>query len=446
MAIFSRKESVPEGNRASEPKSPAGLVSIKGKFHQESENEIESRLSGGRYKREFYKMSLSDPICGAILLSLTKIFQSADWKAINDEKGILKKSLENVNWKAQLEDILTQFIFGYSVIEVTLKEDEDGDVVWNKMYYRPQTTLDEWLYDREGNLTYVRQQSYNKHDPTGQVYIPLHKCLHFKTTSTSNNPEGKSLFRNAYRDWYYKSNIEQIEAIGVERDLTGLPVLKAPEDIELTDEKGNLNAIGTWAYTTVRNIKRNSQEGLVLPSGWEFHLAGSPGQRQFDLNDVINRYGNNIALSMLSQFLVLGVTNESGSFALAKEQSALFYIAVQGFADMLAEVVNTQFIGTKCLQKFNRLEKQPKLIPVGIEQIDTEDLGAFLARVLKFNLITPDDRLEEFIRNKIALPPREPETARSNDNNPSSKDNIIDEDDIVTTNDKEKENERQSDN
>lgn len=441
MAWFKEKE-LPANNTSREPKSPGSLASAKGKFHYDSNSELEANLSGGRYKQEFRKMELSDPICGAIMLALVKIFQSAEWKAMDDEKGILQKSLANVKWKSQLEDILTQFVYGHSVMETTLKKDEDGDVIWDRMYYRPQTTLTGWKYDKNETFTYVEQQAYNEHDASTIVNIPLNKCLHFTTTGTSNNPEGKSLFRNAYRDWYYKSNIEQIEAIGVERDLTGLPVLTAPEDVELTDEKGQLNALGRWAYTTVRNIKRNSQEGLVLPSKWQFDLVGSPGQRQFNLNDVINRYNNNIALSMLSQFLVLGVTNNSGSFALAKEQSALFYIAVQGFADMIAEVVNTQFIGTKALKIFNGLEKEPRLVPVGIEQVDLEDLGAFMARVLKYNVITPDDRLEEFLRNKVALPPRDVESSRSN--NEASADNEVPEEEDEITDSEESNSEEEN--
>jgi hypothetical protein len=279
------------------------------------------------------------------------------------------------------------------------------------MYHRPQRTLTDWKWNKKGDVTYVTQQAWNDHE-SGTIDIPIKKCLLFNTTGSSINPNGKSLFRNAYRDWYYRTNIEKIEAIGIERDLTGLPVLTAPDDIDLTDENGKLNALGSWSWNTVRSIKRNSQEGLVLPSGWKFELIGSPGKRQFDLNENINRYNNNIALSMLSQFLVLGVTNQSGSFALAKEQSSLFYTAVEGFAIMLANAVNTQFIGTPGLQGFNGLEKQPKLVPVGIEKLDINDLGSFLGKLLKYNVITPDDKLEEFVRNRATLPGRDVETSR----------------------------------
>jgi len=294
-------------------------------------------------------------------------------------------------------------------MEVTLTEkDEKGRVYWKNMHFRPQTTIARWKYNKVGDLDFIVQQTPD----SDEVEIKASKCLLFHVAKTQSSPRGKSLFRNAYRDWYYKTNIEKIEAIGIERDLTGLPVLSAPDSCELQDEHGKLNKLGQWAWQTVRNVKRNSQEGLVLPAEWTFKLVGSPGQRQFDLNDVINRYSSNIALSMLSQFLVLGVTNSSGSFALAKEQSSLFHTAIEGIALGIANAVNSQFIGSEALSIFNTTDTKPKLKPVGVERVDLNDLASFLGRLLKYNIITPDDKLEEFLRDRVALPERDPKTSR----------------------------------
>ena len=42
------------------------------------------------------------------------------------------------------------------------------------------------------------------------------------------NPEGRRILRDAYRAWYFKKRLEEFEAIGVERDLAGMPVGKVP--------------------------------------------------------------------------------------------------------------------------------------------------------------------------------------------------------------------------
>jgi hypothetical protein len=382
---------------------------ITGEFSTNTNDLIETNLQNGRYLTEFATMAANDPVCGAVMLAITQIFKSIKWETYNDPDGILEQSLVNAGWLENMTDILSSLIFGHSIMEVTLTEkDAQGKVYWKNMHYRPQTSISKWKYNDVGDINTIVQMS----DSGKLAEIKAAKCLLFHIAKSQSNPLGKSIFRNAYRDWYYKTNIEKIEAIGIERDLTGLPVLSAPEDEELQDEHGALNKVGQWAWQVVRNVKRNSQEGLVLPAGWEFNLVGSPGQRQFDLNDVINRYSSNMALSMLSQFLVLGVTNSSGSFALAKEQSGLFHAAVEGIALGMAGVVNSQFVGGKALQLFNDLPAQPMLKPVGVERVDLNDLASFLGRLLKYNIITPDDKLEEFLRDRVALPERDTKTSR----------------------------------
>lgn len=59
----------------------------------------------------------------------------------------------------------------------------------------------------------------------------------FRTESVKDNPEGRSILRNAYRSWYFKRRIQEIEAIGIERDLAGLPVIHAPERLEIWDSQ-----------------------------------------------------------------------------------------------------------------------------------------------------------------------------------------------------------------
>lgn len=414
--FFSKSVEAPDDKPAPLEKkvvSPSGLMTIKGVFDRDIDSEVENRLRGDLYKFEFRKMGLNDPICGSILLVLTKIFQATEWKCMDDDDNILRDSLAEVNWQERIEDVCTQFIYGHNVMEVTMKEREDGSYIWGSMHYRPQTTLSDWKYDKHGKLVTIQQQGLSGN----VVDIPAKKCLLFTTTKTQVNPLGKSLFRNAYRSWYYKTNYEQVEAMGIERDLTGLPVLTAPENCELTDDKGALNAIGQWSWNTVRSIKRNSQEGLVLPPGWEVKLIGSPGNRQFDMNLVIDRYSANIAMSMLSQFLILGVVNSSGSFALAKEQKDLFNRAVEGFAATIANVINTQFIGVPALVALNGLKKRPYVKPVGISKPNLTELAGFLGRLLKFNVLTPDDVLEEYLRNEAAMPSADPKSARKIEEN-----------------------------
>jgi len=371
------------------------------------DEEAQAKLTGSNKYIEFAKMANDDAICGGILLAINKIIETIEWKVDDDPKGIVQESLDNVLWQEKLSDITSFLPFGFSTFETTIRESRKGRYVWSSMENRPQTTIERWIMDKHN-----RAIGFKQRDSLGnQAVVDLKRCLHFRTTAYKNNPEGKSILRNAYRDWYYKTNIERLESIGIERDLTGLPIITPPEDQELTDENGLINRAGTWALQTVQGIKRNEQEGVVLPFGWELTLLSSPGQRQFDLNDVINRYDTRISMSILAQFLILGL-NGSSATGLSKEQSDMFYKAVEGFALIIARAVNTQYIGMPGLRDLNNLSVTPKLVPIGSNRPDLQEVAAFLARLFKFNAITPDEKLEVELRRMAGLPEMEESTTR----------------------------------
>src|SRR5690606_26845233 len=103
-------------------------------------------------------------------------------------------------------------------------------VGWARIPSRSQHTLYGWQFADNGDIKGFIQQAPPKYET---ITIPLSKGLLFRTKIARDNPEGRSLLRNAYRPWYFKKRIEEIEGIGIERDLAGLPVLQAPEGLDL---------------------------------------------------------------------------------------------------------------------------------------------------------------------------------------------------------------------
>ena len=88
-----------------------------------------------------------------------------------------------------------------------------------------------------------------------------------------------------------------------------------PEGMAMdSDDEEDLVAI-QWAKDIVSNIRRDEQDGMILPHGWEFSLLSSPGQKMFDVSQTIGRYSKEIAISTLSQFIMLGM-ERTGSYAL----------------------------------------------------------------------------------------------------------------------------------
>jgi hypothetical protein len=222
----------------------------------------------------------------------------------------------------------------------------------------------------------------------GSVLVPIEKALLFRTTNRRGNPEGRSVLRSAYRPWYYKRNIETIEAIGIERDLAGIPVMDVPSEYMAPDAPPGHKALFEMAKAVVTTVKRDDQEGLVIPSDtdekgkrlFDFRLITSGGSRQIDTGATITRYDQRIAMTMLADFLLLG-HEKAGSFALSVDKTGLFSLALVAWLDAIAEVFTWH--AAPRLLRLNGLEprRKPVLRHGPIEEIDLDRLATYLQKI-----------------------------------------------------------------
>ena len=277
----------------------------------------------GRKGVEVYKeMAENDDVIGAILFATEMLMRQSDWSI--QEAGTTQQDLDAAEfvrtcmddmeetWSDFISEVLSFLPYGWSYHEIVYKRRmgntrnpetrskyDDGLIGWRKLPIRSQDTLWEWKYDERDNLTGLVQCAPPLYD---QVFIPLEKALHFKTRSRKSNPEGRSILRNSYRDWYFKRRIQEIEGIGIERDLAGLPVLIAPDGVDIWSDE--CKAELAKAEAIVRSVRRDEREGIVLGNGWQFTLTSTGGRRQFDTNQIIERYDTRMAMTVLADFVL----------------------------------------------------------------------------------------------------------------------------------------------
>lgn len=243
--------------------------------------------------------------------------------------------------------------------------------------------------------------------PGGQeVKIPIVKSLLFRTLNNKNNPEGRSLLKTSYRPWYFKKRIEEIEGIGIERDLAGLPVLTAPEEMDIWNEDDPLMVKArSEADIIVRSIRRDEQEGVLLPFGWNLALLASAGKRNFDTTTVIGRYNNSMAMTMLADFIVLGHNNRYGSFALSSSKTHMFAVALGGFLQSIADVFNRYAIPRLLEVNGMNLEQPPILTFEDIELPDLDELGNYILRLSQSGFqLFPNVPVERKLLQAASLP------------------------------------------
>lgn len=386
-------------------------------------------LSGRRGVQVYREMDRNDDMVGAIMFAIKLLVRHATWRVEpggDSEKD--KEAAEFVEscmndmqstWTDTVSEILSFLVYGWSFHEIVYKRRlgktrnkntsskyTDGLIGWQKLPIRSQDTLFRWEYDDKDNLLGMTQMPPPDY---GLLTIPINKALLFRTESAKDNPEGRSILRNAYRSWYFKRRIQEIEAIGIERDMAGYPVIHAPEGLDIWDgEDPDMAKIYASLVGMVKNIRRNEHEGSVLPHGFELELLSSGGQRQFDTNAVISRYNTSIAMTVLADFLMLG-HQQVGSFALSSDKTEMFSVAIGAFLDIICETLNSQGIPQLIDlngSHFEGITDYPQLMHGEVEDVDITKLSTYIKDMTGVGIIIPDEELEDYVRKVAKLPER----------------------------------------
>lgn len=394
-----------------------------GIFYEEFLPELRGKKGIETYK----EMSENDDIIGSILFTIEMLIRGCSWDvqaggttpADEEASCFVWQCMNDMTdtWVDTISEILSMLIYGWSAHEIVYKRRmgrkkdvrlnskyDDGLIGWQKLPIRAQETLYQWEYDDNDNLTGLTQMPPPRY---GLITIPIEKLLLFRTKSRKGNPEGKSILRSAYRSWYFKKRIQEIEGIGVERDLAGLPVMTAPEGADIWSlEDEEMKRMRAEAERYVKNIRRDSMEGVVKPEGWKLELLSSGGKRNFDTNAIIQRYDTRMAMTVLADFIMLGHQG-TGTYNLGTDKSQMFTVAVGAYLDIIAEVFNNKGIPDLIDMNgdhFKDITDYPKLIHGEIENRNLTELADFVQKVTGAGLITPDEQLEAYLRDAAKLP------------------------------------------
>ena len=368
------------------------------------DEEFLKELRGQRAIKTYREMRDNDDIVGAILFAFENLAKQIEWRidpgAEDDEAAERAEFVRtclfedmSASWQDTLSEILTFLPYGWAWMEVVFKirggdvsdatkrsKYDDGRIGWRKWALRSQDSLQEWIFDEHGGIQALKQ--IPPPDYTIRT-IPISKSLLFRTSAQKNNPEGRSVLRNAYRSWYFKKNIQVVEGIGIERDLAGYPYITVAEGCPIDVWNPNDPNAATMKSTlekVVRSIRRDEQEGALLPWWCKLELLSAGSRRQFDTSAIINRYDQRIAMTMLADFILLG-HEAVGSKALSVSKIDLFCAAMGGFLDSISAVVNKHAIPKLLRLNGLPLDNAPMLVHGKVERIDLGMLGDFLQKL-----------------------------------------------------------------
>lgn len=337
------------------------------------------------------------------------------------------------SWVSMLHDIVTMFTFGWALMEVTYKvrcgpdfddprfhsQYTDGRYGWGKIELRPQESLLRWEFDRDSDELLGMHQFDSYHGK--QRYIPMSKALLFRTEATKGNPEGRSMLRNCVVDYHYSKRMMEVEAIGAERDLNGVPDMQVPPDMLMPSASPEQKALLSEIETMLAEIKMDERAYVLRPSeflpgtdkqiatGFKFGLLSASGTRQVDTGAIIARYEARMLRSVLLQFLVIGSSAAGGTGGLggsgtALIQNNLFVTAFKSFADGICEVFNREALPRLFALNGLPLNLTPHLTYKGLEGAQLTEIADFVQKLVSATVITPTKSLERELLKRAGLP------------------------------------------
>lgn len=387
--------------------------------------EWDPALQGSKAAKLYREMLDSEPVLATVVRMITTVLQQADvyvqphksgTPLAYEAKDLVEECIEEMtpSWDEFLEDVLSAVAYGWSFHEITYARRPDGRLGWASIDIRGQDSLDRWEIDDAGRVVGMWQMpppSFKR------IFIPIEKALHFRIGGPKGNPEGKSLFRACKRPYLYKRSLEEIEAIGIERDLAGLPVLEVPPDLLGVDASDAEKAFVDQLFRRIQNVRRDAEEAVLIPaaewtrpdgavekSGWRFSLLSTGGTRQVNAGDVIRRYEHRMLMTFLAEFLLLGEAGGAGSYALSKDKSDFLVLSLTAILKSICIAFTQQAVFP--LMKLNGYPEDawPTVEHDDIESPALGELATYVATLTQAGVLMPDEALERKLREWAALP------------------------------------------
>lgn len=407
-----------------------------------------------------FQLMMRDPAIASSLNIIKMFVRRVNWQFVTpkgkEDDAQLKERVEffngmmddmDVSWPEFISNVMSMCIYGFSVNEKVYKKRtgktgkypskfNDGLIGWAKLPPRAQPTLDKWFFDDQTReVTGVRQNLYrlnndflNLAKDDGFRRLPRSKFMLFKYDENNGSPEGRSPLLNAYVPWKYKVQIEEYEAVGVSRDLVGMPKIGLPPDYLDENADPEKKAFVEYCKRLINDMIANDRAGIIFPrfidpetkmDVFEFGLMSRQGAKAYDTAEIIERYSKQIMQAFMADVIAMG-NSKYGSFSLADSKTSLLAMSVEVLLKQIQEVINRDLVPqTYTLNQWDDAE-QVQITFDDIETPDLEIIAKFIQQVVAVGAMEVDKASSDYLRKLIGLPPADESKPVSEDLSPNS--------------------------
>ena len=320
---------------------------------------------------------------------------------------------------------------GFAIQEWIAKRRDDGFIGMKTVEQRPQSTITRWDRDKHGIVQGIIQTI--PQDGT-EVYLPLKKVIYSVDDTLTDSPEGQGSFRSVVESIDRLKEYHDLELLGYQTDLRGIPIGRAPVSETAAAEeagsvpKGTTDKMMKSLRDLIKNHMRNRTTGIVLDSSpyfskgetgtvggssamWGLELLTSASSSTGEIAKAIQRLVREIAIALGCDHLLTG-SDGSGSLALSKDKTDNFLLNVNSVLQDLAEDFEKQWLGRIWTLNGWDSELKPKLKVEEISNRSADVLAGILRDISTAGVdIQGHDELVKEFFNMIGLTPPERDEA-----------------------------------
>jgi hypothetical protein len=371
----------------------------------------------------FDRMRSEDSQVGSVLRAVTQPIMSTEWQIdpagadaevvelIATDFGIPIKGQDPVaplrtggrfSFDEHLRLALLELPFGHSFFEQVYRIEADGRAHLAKLAWRPPRTIQDIKVSPDGGLVSLVQHGVTG-PGRGRVEIPVDRLVAYVNEREGANWLGRSLLRNAYKNWLLKDRLLRVQALAAERNGLGLPVYTgapAPEGAQVDEAKAWNEAQIEAGLKVAKEARAGDAAGAALPNGATLEFKGVTGKLP-NTDPMIRYHDEQIARAVLAHFLNLGT--ETGSWALGSTFADFFTNSLNAIAKHIAAVLQQHVVEDLVDKNWGTTTRAPRIVPAKIGANHPATAESIKA-LIESGAIQADGNLESFMRATYGLP------------------------------------------
>jgi hypothetical protein len=343
------------------------------------------------------------------------------------QQGLLDAQMSKP-WAAIHRKQLMKKWRGFALHERVIRRRADGMIVLADLQDRPQWTIDRWdKPDEKSPWVGVQQLTALG----GRYYIPRQRLFYSVEDTLSPTPEGVGVLRLVAESARVLSLYQEFEGIGMQTDLRGIPLLRAPLSELRKDAKTagckTEDQITAYVMAQVKFMQdfldahnKAPNQGFMLDSStfttldeqrtpssiykWSAEIVQGASRGLPEAAAGIARLTRDIARIVCAEWLLLGGEDSGGAYSMHEDKTAMFGLMINSANVDIANDARRDLATS--LVALNGLDPETCTPLMIVEPVATQAVESACRSLLALSQagLHPRDKAINVLRGRMDLP------------------------------------------